>query len=66
MLDRPRSAMEGGVSKPEAIGRIGGDASRIAEARRAAGSFHAYLELHLEQAAHPIAPALRSAWPKAS
>ncbi|MBK5255080.1 MAG: Zn-dependent hydrolase [Vicinamibacteria bacterium] len=41
--------VQGGVSKREAIKRIGGDASRIAEARRAPGSFHAYLELHIEQ-----------------
>ena len=41
--------VQGGVSKRDAMKRIGGDASRIAEARRAAGSFHAYLELHIEQ-----------------
>jgi beta-ureidopropionase / N-carbamoyl-L-amino-acid hydrolase len=41
--------VQGGVSKRDAIKQIGGDASRIAEARRARGSFHAYLELHIEQ-----------------
>lgn len=38
-----------GVTKRDAVKRIGGDVSRIAEARRAKGSFHAYLELHIEQ-----------------
>jgi N-carbamoyl-L-amino-acid hydrolase len=41
--------VQGGVSKREAIRKIGGDVSRITEARRAPGSFHAYLELHIEQ-----------------
>jgi N-carbamoyl-L-amino-acid hydrolase len=38
-----------GVRRADAIRRIGGDPDRIAEARRAPGSFHAYLELHVEQ-----------------
>lgn len=38
-----------GVRKSDAIRKIGGDPARIAEARRAKGSFHAYLELHIEQ-----------------
>jgi N-carbamoyl-L-amino-acid hydrolase len=38
-----------GVRKADAIRKIGGDPERIAEARRAPGSFHAYLELHIEQ-----------------
>jgi len=33
----------------QALSKIGGDGSRIGEARRAKGSFHAYLELHIEQ-----------------
>ena len=41
--------VQGGVSKREAMKKVGGDASRVAEARRAPGSFHAYLELHIEQ-----------------
>ncbi len=41
--------VQNGVAKREAVKRIGGDVSRIAEARRAPGSFHAYLELHIEQ-----------------
>ena len=41
--------VQGGVSKRDAMRKIGGDASRIAEARRAVGSFHTYLELHIEQ-----------------
>jgi N-carbamoyl-L-amino-acid hydrolase len=40
---------EDGVRKADALRRIGGDPERIAEARRAPGSFHAYLELHVEQ-----------------
>jgi N-carbamoyl-L-amino-acid hydrolase len=38
-----------GVKKADAIRRIGGDPARIDEAKRAPGSFHAYLELHIEQ-----------------
>ena len=41
--------IQNGVSKRDAVKRIGGDVSRIAEARRAVGSFHAYIELHIEQ-----------------
>jgi N-carbamoyl-L-amino-acid hydrolase len=41
--------VQGGVPKREAIRKIGGDPDRIESARRAAGSFHAYLELHIEQ-----------------
>jgi N-carbamoyl-L-amino-acid hydrolase len=41
--------VQNGVSKREAMKKLGGDAARIAEARRAPGSFHAYLELHIEQ-----------------
>ena len=41
--------VQNGVTKREAMKKLGGDASRIAEARRARGSFHAYLELHIEQ-----------------
>jgi N-carbamoyl-L-amino-acid hydrolase len=38
-----------GVKKSDAIRKIGGDPGRIAAARRAPGSFHCYLELHIEQ-----------------
>ena len=38
-----------GIKKSDALRKIGGDAERIAEARRAPGSFHCYLELHIEQ-----------------
>jgi N-carbamoyl-L-amino-acid hydrolase len=41
--------VEDGVRKADALRRIGGDPDRIAEARRAPGSFHAYLVLHVEQ-----------------
>ena len=38
-----------GVKKSDAVRKIGGDPDRIGEARRAAGSFRGYLELHIEQ-----------------
>jgi N-carbamoyl-L-amino-acid hydrolase len=38
-----------GVRKADAIRALGGDPDRIASARRAPGSVHAYLELHVEQ-----------------
>jgi N-carbamoyl-L-amino-acid hydrolase len=38
-----------GISKAEGIRRIGGDPDRLEQARRSSGSFHAYLELHIEQ-----------------
>lgn len=38
-----------GMTKRAAIGRIGGTADRIETARRQPGSFHAYIELHIEQ-----------------
>jgi N-carbamoyl-L-amino-acid hydrolase len=38
-----------GIRMKDGIVRIGGDPARIAEARRAPGSVHAYLELHIEQ-----------------
>jgi beta-ureidopropionase / N-carbamoyl-L-amino-acid hydrolase len=41
--------VQDGVRKGDALRKIGGDPDRIAEARRGPGSFHAYLELHVEQ-----------------
>ena len=38
-----------GVKRADAVRRIGGDPARLAEARRAPGSIHCYLELHIEQ-----------------
>src|SRR5437773_3952657 len=38
-----------GVHRADAIRRIGGDPDRILEARRPKGSFHCYVELHIEQ-----------------
>jgi N-carbamoyl-L-amino-acid hydrolase len=38
-----------GVRKSDAIKALGGDPIRIADARRAPGSIHCYLELHIEQ-----------------
>lgn len=41
--------MYNGVKKADAIRTIGGDPSRIPDARRAGRSFHCYFELHIEQ-----------------
>ncbi len=38
-----------GVKKSEALRKIGGNPERIAQAVRAPGSLHCYLELHIEQ-----------------
>lgn len=38
-----------GITKADAIRRLGGAPERLAAARRAPGSIHAYLELHIEQ-----------------
>lgn len=38
-----------GTKMADAIRAIGGDPTRLAEARRPAGSIHCYLELHIEQ-----------------
>ena len=38
-----------GIRRGDAIRKIGGDPDRILEARRAGGSHHCYLELHIEQ-----------------
>ena len=38
-----------GVRKADAMLGLGGDPGRLAEARRAPGSIHAYVELHIEQ-----------------
>jgi N-carbamoyl-L-amino-acid hydrolase len=40
-----------GLRRADAIRRIGGDPSRIAEAVRQPGTWHAYFELHIEQGA---------------
>jgi N-carbamoyl-L-amino-acid hydrolase len=42
-------AVWNGIKKSDAIRNIGGAPERIAEARRAPGSFACYLELHIEQ-----------------
>ena len=38
-----------GIKKADALRKVGGDPSRIAEARLKPGYFHCYLELHIEQ-----------------
>jgi N-carbamoyl-L-amino-acid hydrolase len=40
-----------GLRRADAIRRIGGDPSRISEAVRRSGAWHAYFELHIEQGA---------------
>jgi N-carbamoyl-L-amino-acid hydrolase len=40
-----------GFTRAEGIRRLGGDPSRLEQAIRPAGSWHAYLELHIEQGA---------------
>lgn len=43
------SQVSRGMTKAEAIRRIGGDPARIDSARIAASDYHAYVELHIEQ-----------------
>jgi beta-ureidopropionase / N-carbamoyl-L-amino-acid hydrolase len=38
-----------GMKQSDAIRKLGGDPERMADARRAPGSFYCYLELHIEQ-----------------
>lgn len=38
-----------GIRMADGLRKIGGDPARLAEARMAPGSFHCYLELHIEQ-----------------
>ncbi len=40
-----------GIRMADGVRKIGGDPTRLAEARLALGSFHCYLELHIEQGA---------------
>ena len=47
ILDRPFN----GVRMRDGLLKIGGDPDHIAQARRAPHSFHAYIELHIEQGA---------------
>src|SRR5262249_42768024 len=42
-------AVWNGMRKTDALRKVGGNPDRIAEAKRPAGSFHCYLELHIEQ-----------------
>jgi len=43
------NAVWNGVNKSDALRKVGGNPDRVADARRAAGSFYCYLELHIEQ-----------------
>jgi beta-ureidopropionase / N-carbamoyl-L-amino-acid hydrolase len=49
LLDGELDQVWNGVKKAEAIRRIGGDPTRLGEARRPPGSIHGYVELHVEQ-----------------
>ncbi len=42
-------AVSRGLTKAEAIRRVGGDPARIDEARIRPGAYHAYVEMHIEQ-----------------
>ena len=41
-----------GLKRADALRKIGGNPDRIADTRRAMGSVHCYLELHIEQGGH--------------
>jgi beta-ureidopropionase / N-carbamoyl-L-amino-acid hydrolase len=43
------NAVWNGMKKTDALRKVGGDPERLDEARRPTGSFHCYLELHIEQ-----------------
>ncbi len=49
MLPGELNHISGGLVKSEAIRRIGGDPSRIEQARIQSGAYRAYVELHIEQ-----------------
>jgi N-carbamoyl-L-amino-acid hydrolase len=49
LLSGELDAVWNGTRKADAIAALGGDPARIGEARRARGSIHGYLELHIEQ-----------------
>lgn len=49
LLPGELSHVSSGLVKAEAIRRIGGDPSRIDNARIVRGAYHAYVELHIEQ-----------------
>jgi N-carbamoyl-L-amino-acid hydrolase len=43
------SRMRNGISLADGLRKLGGDPTRLAEARLSPGGFHCYLELHVEQ-----------------
>jgi N-carbamoyl-L-amino-acid hydrolase len=49
IADGDMDAVWNGMTRADAIRRIGGDPDRILEARRPKGAHHCYLELHIEQ-----------------
>jgi N-carbamoyl-L-amino-acid hydrolase len=49
MRDGEMDQVWNGVTRADAVRKIGGDPARLADARRAPGSIHGYLELHIEQ-----------------
>ena len=49
MRDGEMDQVWNGVTRADAVRKIGGDPARLADARRASGSIHCYLELHIEQ-----------------
>jgi N-carbamoyl-L-amino-acid hydrolase len=49
LVDKELDQVWNGTSQRDALRKIGGDPDHIDSARRARGSFHAYIELHIEQ-----------------
>ena len=49
LIDGEMDVVYRGLRKADGIRRIGGNPDRIGEARRGRGSWHAYVELHIEQ-----------------
>lgn len=45
------SRVRNGISLADGLRKLGGDPTRLAEARMSPGAFHCYLELHIEQGA---------------
>ncbi len=66
LADGELEQMWNGARKADAVRKIGGDPERIGTARRPAGSFHCYFELHIEQGGRSIGAQSRSGSSKGS
>jgi len=49
LLPSDLSRVRNGISLADGLRKLGGDPTRLAEARLSPGAFHCYLELHIEQ-----------------